>query len=288
VKHRRAAVPTLPPDTRVIVFPFDLYGGSGCGAGAELLADAVKEILDENEDETRPTRCDAYRDRVTVRETPFDTPKAVAGWRSLGRKAIRDSLTAGDRTLWLGGNHLSVLPVYEELGATGDGAKTLVVQFDAHLDVHQFQDIHPTPANGNFLLHADGPLPTVVNVGHRDLFLLPADIRAAFAATHSALQLATQPEKVIADLRKRAAKAARVWIDIDADVFDPAELTGVHRPLPFGPPAVQVLRLLDELWETGKVIGLSISEFDPGRDARDAGLNLLGWLIEWALLRWYE
>jgi hypothetical protein len=32
---------------------------------------------------------------------------------------------------------------------------------------------------------------------------------------------------------------------------------------------------------------MSISEFDPGRDRRDASLNLLGWLIEWLLLkRW--
>lgn len=281
-------MPTEPPDTRVVVFPFDLFGGSGCGAGAELLADAVREILDENEDETRPTRCDAYRDRVAIQELSFGTPKAVTGWRQAGRKAIRESLAAEVRTIWLGGNHLSVLPVYEELGAAGDGTNALMVQFDAHLDVHRFHDIHPTPANGNFLLHADGPLPTVVNVGHRDLFLLPADIRPTFAAAHSALDLTTKPEKVLADLRKRAAKGERVWIDIDADVFDPAELPAVQRPLPFGPPAVQVLRVLEELWDTGKVVGLSVSEFDPGRDARDGGLNLLGWLIEWALLRWYE
>ena len=274
--------------TTAIIFPFDNFGNAGTGAGAQLLGDFLNELLDDNDEEDRPMRGNAYTENLFLQQVDFDSMEELADWRSEGRTRLKEAFRHDERVIWLGGNHLSVLPVYEELGESGDGAKTLVVQFDAHLDVHQFQDIHPTPANGNFLLHADGPLPTVVNVGHRDLFLLPADIRAAFAATHSALQLATQPEKVIADLRKRAAKAARVWIDIDADVFDPAELPGVHRPLPFGPPAVQVLRLLDELWETGKVIGLSISEFDPGRDARDAGLNLLGWLIEWALLRWYE
>jgi hypothetical protein len=30
---------------------------------------------------------------------------------------------------------------------------------------------------------------------------------------------------------------------------------------------------------------MSISEFDPGRDVSDASLNLLGWLIEWFLLK---
>ncbi len=277
-----------PPKASVIVFPFDLFGGSGTGAGAELLADAVREILDDNKRETRPTRCDAYRGLVKVRELAFGTPKAVAGWRHLGRQAIRQTLKAGDRTLWLGGNHLSVLPVYEELGADGGAANTLVIQFDAHLDVHQFRDINPNPANGNFLLHADGPLPSLVNVGHRDLFLLQSDIRERFAVTHSAVQVAANPDKVAADLRKRAEKAARVWIDIDADVFDPSEMPAVHRPLPFGLRGLSVLRLLDEVWDSEKVIGLSVSEFDPGRDVRDTGLNLLGWLIEWALLRWYE
>ncbi len=281
-------MPPEPPKASVIVFPFDLFGGSGTGAGAELLADAVREILEENKRETRPTRCDAYRGRVKVRELPFGTPKAVAGWRLLGRQAVRQPLKAGDRTLWLGGNHLSVLPVYEELGADGGAANTLVVQFDAHLDIHQFRDINPHPANGNFLLHADGPLPAIANVGHRDLFLLDADIRERFAVAHSAAQVAANPDKVAADLRRRAGKAARVWIDIDADVFDPSEMPAVHTPLPFGLRGLSVLRLLDEVWDSGQVVGLSVSEFDPGRDVRDTGLNLLGWLIEWALLRWYE
>ena len=42
-----------------------------------------------------------------------------------------------------------------------------------------------------------------------------------------------------------------------------------------------------QVWSE-KVAGMSISEFDPGRDGRDASLNLLGWLIEWVLLRQHE
>lgn len=281
-------MPADAPKASVIVFPFDLFGGSGTGAGAELLADAVREILDDNRRETRATRCDAYRRLVKVREIAFGTTKAVAGWRHLGRQAVRQSLKAGDRTIWLGGNHLSVLPVYEELGADGGAANTLVIQFDAHLDIHQFRDVNPNPSHGNFLLHADGTLPAIANVGHRDLFLLQPDIREQFVVAHSAVQVAVNVDKVATDLRKRAEKAARVWIDIDADVFDPSEMPAVHKPLPFGLRGLNVLRILDEVWDSEKVIGLSISEFDPGRDMRDTGLNLLGWLLEWTLLRWYE
>ena len=35
-------------------------------------------------------------------------------------------------------------------------------------------------------------------------------------------------------------------------------------------------------------MGMSISEFDPGRDSHDRGLSLLGWLLEFVLLKVHE
>jgi arginase family enzyme len=268
--------------TTAVVFPFDLFGNAGTGAGARLLGDALREVLADNRRETRPTRCDAYRGRVRIKELAFDTPAAVADWRKLGRQAVRQPLKAGDFTLWFAGNHLGVLPVYEELGADD-----LVVQFDAHLDVYRLHDVADTPANGNFLLHADGPLPRVVNVGHRDLFLPDGEVRETFAAAFPAEALAADLPRVAAAVREWASAADRVWIDLDADAFDPAFAPGVHHPLPFGLTPPQFLAVLDAAW-AGKVVGLSVSEFDPGRDVRDTTLNLFGWLVERMLLRWYK
>ena len=81
--------------------------------------------------------------------------------------------------------------------------------------------------------------------------------------------------------------ASRVWIDLDCDAFDPAFLPAVQEPLPFGLAPTAFLKLLDAVWSE-KVAGFSVSEFDPGRDLRDTSLNLLGWLIEFLLLRRYE
>ena len=279
--------PKVKPATSVIVFPFDLFGGTGTGAGAELLGDAVREMLDDNALEKRPTRCDAYRDLVTVKDLSFPNTKSLNTWKHTGRQAVKQAIKAGERVIWLGGNHLSVLPVYEELGGAG-AASTLVVQLDAHLDIYQLHDVMPNAANGNFLLHSDETLPQIVNVGNRDLFLLNTESGATFAQTFSAVDVATDPDRVMNDLRARACKAKRVWIDIDADAFDPANLPAVHQPLPFGLHPLAVLRVLDAAWDAENVIGVSISEFDPGRDVRDAGLNLLGWLLEWVLLKWYE
>lgn len=266
----------------VIVFPFDLFGNAGTGAGAERLGDFVHELLDDNRHETRPTRCDAYHGLVKVKDFAFDTPQAVQRWRHIGRQTIRQCLKNGERVIWLGGNHLSVLPVYEELGSDA-----LVFQFDAHFDIYQLHNVTPNLANGNFLLHAETDLPPIVNVGHRDLFLTPGEINTRFAGAFSSLDIVNDIEKFTKEVRKRAAGAKRVWIDIDVDVFDPANVPAVHHPLPFGPSPLLVLKLLDAAFD-GNVVGVSLSEFDPWRDQHDAGLNVLGWLIEWVLLRWYE
>ena len=174
--------------------------------------------------------------------------------------------------------YFGVLPVLEELGPD-----TLVVQLDAHLDVYHFHDTTAELSHGNFLRHlADGP--AVVNVGHRDLFLTAPDIRATFAAAHSAVDVATKFERVLGDLRKRAAAAKRVWIDLDADAVDPAYLPAVGQPLPFGLTPLHLLAVIDAVWSE-KVAGVSVSEFDPGRDVCDTGLQFLGWLVEYLLLK---
>ena len=265
--------------TIATIFRFDQFGGAGTGAGAELLGDAVREILDDTEEETRPCRADCLRGNVEVREFAFDTPAKLAGWRKTGRQAARKALRAGDFLLWLGGNHLSVLPVLEELGRD-----TLVVQFDAHLDVYSFHDTTPELSHGNYLTHFEGPRPRLVNVGHRDLFLTPAETARTFEAAYSAVDVATNPDRITAELRRLAGGAKRVWLDLDCDALDPAAMPAVQQPLPFGLAPTIFLRLFDAVWSE-KVIGLSISEFDPGRDTRDTGLNLLGWLVEWVLLK---
>src|SRR4029077_18008491 len=133
-----------------------------------LLGDALREMLADAKRETCPARSDAFRDRVRTREYVFDTPLGCADWRKTARQAVRSALKAGDGLLWLAGNHLGVLPAYEELGADA-----LVVQLDAHLDVYNLADCTTELSHGNFLLHAEGPLPAVINVGSRDLFLPP-------------------------------------------------------------------------------------------------------------------
>src|SRR5262249_40707185 len=271
--------------TSAVCFPFDLFGSAGAGAGAELLADELREILADNRRETVATRARAYTDHVRLRETTFSTLNDLDNWRKQGRQLARQALRHGDFLLWLAGNHLGVLPVYDELAALGESV--LVVQLDAHLDVHHFRDCAAEPTHGNFLLHVEGTLPPLVNAGHREL-LLPADhVRRSFRHTFSAAELFIDDRPALRELKKMAKAAERVYLDVDCDVFDPAYCPGVGRPVPLGLSPPLVLRLIDAVWTDG-LSGLFVSEFVPASDQNDHSLALLTWLIEWVLLRRYE
>src|SRR5436309_1109986 len=198
---RRVLTAAGPPmKTSVIVCPFALFGSPGTQQGAEILADALREMLDDVRREKRPTRGRAYRRHVRIEELEFGTLKDVAVWKERAAEAVRRAFRAGDFLVWLGGNHLSVLPVYEELAAIGD---SLVVQFDAHLDVYNLSGVTETLSHGNFLRHAER-LPEIVNVGHRDLFLPPKPVREYFIEAFAAWEVAMDAGPIVAALREAA------------------------------------------------------------------------------------
>jgi arginase family enzyme len=265
-----------------VFFPFDLFGSSGTAAGVALLADELREILADNRRERVPTRARCYSDQVRIREYQFETLDAYADWRRQGRQAVRQVLRQGDFLFWITGNHLGALPVYDELAGNDDG--TLVVQLDAHLDIHNFRDCTTELSHGNFLLHCEGQLPPLMNLGHRDLLLTPDYIGRYYRRTFRAAELAINPQPILKELGKTSHDARRVFIDVDCDVFDPSAFPAVAHPVPFGLDPLLVLRLLDAIWSPN-VAGLMLSEFDPGRDRNDQSLAMLVWLIEYLLLR---
>jgi agmatinase len=281
-----------PPDertnepnlTRVIVFPFDLFGGGGAGEGATELADALREMLADNRREDVTTRADAYTPHVRLKQVTFETTDDYAQWRERGRRLARKVLDRGEFLIWLAGNHLGVLPVYDTL--SGDD-KTLVVQFDAHLDVQHFAQHSDEPSHANFLIHAKQPLPAIVNLGHRDLLLPAAHVENFYRATCSAADLALESGKVEQDLVKLCESADRIFIDIDCDVFDPSAFPATAHHVPFGLSPTAVLRLLRLVWSP-RVAGVFLSEFVPGKDRNDQSMATLVWLLEYVLLSRYE
>jgi agmatinase len=282
-RHKRPYLPNMK--TTAVFFPFDLFGSGGTAAGVELLADAFRELLADNRRERRSTRADAYQRQVRIQEFTFEKLEHYQGWREQARRLVRRAWERGDFLLWITGNHLGVLPIYDELAA--GGADTLVVQFDAHLDVYNLSDCTKELSHGNFLLHCAGPLPPILNLGHRELLLRPDYVGRYYRQAIAADELARAPEAALAQLRREAESAAGVFLDLDCDVLDPAHFPALAHPLPFGLGPQLLLRLLDAAW-TGPVRGVAISEFHPAKDQDDRSLATLLWLLEYVLLRRYE
>jgi len=271
--------------TSAFFFPFDLFGSGGSGAGARLLAEAFQEMLADNRREKIPTRARAYAGKVRFQEFSFETLADYQDWRREARQAVRHAFDQDDFLLWITGNHLGVLPVYEELGRRKE--PTLVVQFDAHLDIYHLTDCTRELSHGNFLLHAEEALPEIMNIGHRELLLRPEYIGKHYRRTISAAELAADPDGSVAAIRDACADAGRVFLDVDCDVFESAFFPAQAHPMPFGLSPHLLLRLLDAAWSE-RVVGLALSEFDPARDDADRGLATLMWLVEYVLLRRYE
>lgn len=268
-------------NTRLIFFPFDLFGGNGAKAGVELLAEAFEELIGDNKREKVPTRARAYANRLRFEEYTFPTLSEYEVWRTTARKRIKQVL--GDEFLfWITGNHLGVMPVYDELPRD-----TLVVQLDAHLDIFNLSDCVPEPSHGNFLLHAEQPLPKVVNLGHRELLLKPDYIKKYYHAYFSAAEITLDEAGVLGKLRELCAAAESVFIDLDCDVFDPSYFPATGQTRPFGLPPTFLLKVFDAIG-IAKLAGCAISEFEPARDVNDRCLETLMWWMEYVLLAKYE
>jgi agmatinase len=276
---------TKPKKTAALFFPFDCFGSAGTARGAELLADAVREMLADNRDEQMPARGHSYTPHIQVTEFPLATETDLAKWRSQGASIIRKSLAGPKRLIWSTGNHLGVLPLYDELVSTAK--ETLVIQFDAHLDIYNLTDCESHPSHGNYLMHCAGPLPRIINLGSRDL-MLPADhVRNYYDQVFTACRIARDPDGAVAAVVESAKSAKRLVLDLDCDVFDPAFFPATLNPLPFGLAPAFLLRILEEIGPERFEI-VAISEFAPSRDRDDQSLGTLLWLIEWLFLRWYE
>src|SRR5262245_66153920 len=109
-------------------------------------------MLADNEREQTATRARAYQDKVRLKEFTFEKLTDYEDWRTKARQAIEQAFRKRDFLMWIAGNHLAALPVYDALPARN----TVVVQLDAHLDIYNLADCTAELSHGNFLLHAAG------------------------------------------------------------------------------------------------------------------------------------
>lgn len=165
-----------------------------------------------------------------------------------------------------------------ELGAIphaleSSGESTAVVWFDAHGDLNSPESSPSHAFHGMVLrtLLGDGPdallpadpLPStrVVLAGTRALDDDEAAyIDAAGIRVVSVAQL-QQPESVVEAIAETGARS--VYIHVDLDVLDPAEIDGVGYPEPFGLSVQQLVQAISAIRARFPLVGAGITEFAP-------------------------
>ncbi|MDL5353205.1 arginase family protein [Microbacterium sp. zg-YB36] len=147
-----------------------------------------------------------------------------------------------------------------------------VLWCDAHGDLHDSAS-SPSGAFAGMALRAvlgdDGVLsaPTsipperVVLAGARELDAAEAAFLQASAVTHVPAEAFADPAALADAVAATGADA--VYVHVDLDVLDPAAITGVGLPVPFGIDVAQLVAALGQLRERMPLVGASLSGFAP-------------------------
>lgn len=163
------------------------------------------------------------------------------------------------------------------MGMTGGlqrrGIDPAILFFDAHGDFHTWETTQSDFLGGMPLamLTGRGEQTIVKGVGMAPLiddrvWLVDGrdlDLGEGEAVANSGIHHVTV-EQVAAD-----PPSGDLYIHVDVDVVDPIDMPGVNYPSPDGPSAETVARAVAALYETGRVVALSFSAWNPALDGAD-------------------
>ena len=154
--------------------------------------------------------------------------------------------------------------------AEGDLA---VVWFDAHPDLNT-PTSSPSGVFGGMVLRTlagDGPeglvpstvLPRdrIVLAGTRSVDPGEQEFMAEAGISPVSVDKLESPKALLAAIK--ATGATSVYLHIDLDVLDPAEITGVSYPIPFGLTATGLIDLIKSVTSKYPLVGATIAQFAP-------------------------
>ncbi|WEK13879.1 MAG: arginase family protein [Candidatus Microbacterium phytovorans] len=185
------------------------------------------------------------------------------------RESLTEALDASEEVaLVVGGDCGVAAPAIAHAAARHP--KLAVVWFDAHGDFHT-PETSPSGAFAGMVLRAvtDGgplgdasvPAERVVLAGAREFDEAEGAAVAAAGVHHVPADALGDPAALLAAVDTLDADA--LYIHVDLDVLDPAVLSGVARPFPFGLQAEELTGAIRALRERLPLAGASIAGFSP-------------------------
>ena len=234
-------------------------------------------------------RGDLPRASVTLIDVPLEAGESVQTGVQRASSLLRVQAAVADALLThhepvviIGGDCSVSVPAIGHI-ADDDVA---VVWFDAHPDLHS-PESSPSGALAGMALR------TVIGEGAAELTVRPIapervvlvgarlhdDAEAEYLASSDIRTLSPEALTDVEALADAvvATGASRVYVHIDLDVLDPAEITGVSSAAPFGPSRAEVVDAIRALRARVPLAGATIAGFAPTSAA--AAVDDLGTIL---------
>ncbi len=236
---------------------------------------------------------DLPRSATTVLEVPMEAGESLgtgvhrASALLRARAAVDDALAPQTEPVLLIGGDCGVAA-----GAVAHAARRhpdlAVVWLDAHPDLHS-PDSSSSGAFGGMVLRAilgDGaqglaldagavPASRVILAGTRSFDDAETDFVEAEGIAVVAASDLSDPSSLLAAVR--ATGAGAVYVHVDLDVIDPAEMSGVTSSQPFGVGVASTVAAIAALRAEVPLVGSSITGFSPG--SAEAAIDDLGAIL---------
>jgi arginase len=192
--------------------------------------------------------------------------------RLVRERTLAELETIDGTTITIGGECGVALAAVEHAVARSSGP-VAVVWFDAHPDLNTVETSTSGAFSGMVLrtLLGDGvpglvpavPLDpaTVVLAGTRSTDDGEEAFLAGSAIRRVTVDELADPEALLAAVA--ATGATSVFVHIDVDVIDPADLAGVAEPVPFGVSALALVQAVRALKSRYPIAGATIAGFSP-------------------------
>jgi len=238
---------------------------------------------------------DLPRSSCTIVDVPYEAGESVETGihrfsaltkvRALAEKALADH-DHGDAVVMIGGDCGVAVPGIGR--AAGHHDRLAVVWFDAHPDLHT-PDSSPSGAFSGMALRAvigDMPEPLGLAAGmvpaERVLLAGARDYDPAESDAAATIGLAVRDAGDLMDTEALADAVAAtgadaVYIHVDLDVLDPAQISGLNAPVPFGISGAELVAAIAALRARLPLAGASITGFAPSTPA--AAVDDLGTIL---------
>jgi arginase family enzyme len=267
-------------NTKIICWKFSLFGNEGAESGVEHLYSSLSEIISEYRSDKRYVQ-NEFGKNISIKIYEYTKIEEYINWQKKLYNYYFNTVKNNAFPLFIGGNHLSVLPIYNYHSKTK--TKTLILTFDAHIDA--YGSIKENLYHGNYLHHfTKSENIDIIHIGNRELILDKNDANNIIKEIYSMLYIITHGmDHLINIINEKSIEYDEIHLDIDIDVFDQSNINSTGFPIPFGLEPNLMLKFLSSI-NSSKVVGISITEYNYLKDSTGSSKNFLTWFIEYCLL----